>query len=191
MHNTWLQAGEEQSFGASPGLQGTLSSEKHQGLGTAVCLLSPSFSLGSQHPPLLHRGTSSLKSQGQPQPLFSSKHLRGDFSLEQDPKPGAPLPSSGSSEARVGARPFPGPQLLRVLPRAGSQPHTPIPAHPSETTSMNTGPAFQLGSGSSFREKQLWLFSAPQGHHGASEEPPSPEGAPSPSAGSGSSAQSP
>lgn len=37
MHNTWLQAGEEQSFGASPALQGTLSSGKtagkHQGLG--------------------------------------------------------------------------------------------------------------------------------------------------------------
>lgn len=40
MHNTWLQAGEQQSFGPSPGLQRILSSGKtagkHQGLGQQI-----------------------------------------------------------------------------------------------------------------------------------------------------------
>lgn len=44
-----------------------------------------------------------------------------------------------------------------------SQPHSPIPAQPSETSSVITGWGLQMAPGSSFKVKQLWTFSVLQG----------------------------
>lgn len=171
MHNTQLQAGEEQSFGPSPGLQRTLSSGKaagkHQGLGQQL------FSCHSASPWTV--STTSCSTEGHqawirrvsPSLCSQVSASEGIFPRSRIPNPMHHSPLVALQQPELEADPSLGCSCCRSCPGLGAQrcqPRSPIPAPPSAPTPIHTGSGFQLGSGSSFKAKQLWTFSVPQGY---------------------------